>query len=213
MLPRFYPVVNHVDWLEWFLPLGVALIQLRIKDCPYEDVQKQIREAVRIGKTYNATVVINDYWQAAIEEEAAYIHLGQEDIAAADVKAIKRAGIPFGVSTHDHAELDYALSFDPDYVALGPIFSPIAKSMAIGPQGLSRVTEWKRLIGDRPLVAIGGIRLGTVQDVLQAGADCVACIGDVVQNDNPKEQARQWIKEIGRVLEITGSITVGKSVV
>ena len=77
----------------------------------------------------------------------------------ADVKALRRAGIRIGVSTHDHAELDKGLAVDPDYVALGPIYPTLLKQMPWAPQGTARLAEWKRLIGDRPLVAIGGLTL------------------------------------------------------
>src|SRR5439155_253889 len=82
-------------------------------------------------------------------------HLGQEDLLDADVKALRRAGLRIGVSTHDHAELEKGLAIDPDYVALGPIYPTQLKQMPWAPQGTERLAEWKRLISGRPLVAIG----------------------------------------------------------
>ncbi len=109
------------------------------------------------------------------------------------MKAIRRAGLKLGVSTHDHAELDKALSADPDYVALGPIWPTLLKKMPWAPQGLERIGEWKKLIGNRPLVAIGGLTLDRALQCLKAGADSAAVVGDIVNNADPIAQAGKWI--------------------
>ena len=103
--------------------------------------------------------MVNDYWRAAIVAGAKHLHLGQEDLADADLKAIRDAGLTLGLSTHDDEELATALRARPDYVALGPIFPTTLKSMRFAPQGIAKITEWKKRIGDIPLVAIGGIKL------------------------------------------------------
>ena len=103
-------------------------------------------------------------------------------------------GLKLGISTHDHAELDRALSFDPDYVALGPIFPTLLKQMPWAPQGLARVGEWKRLAGERPLVAIGGLTLERIPGVLAAGADCVAVVTDIVRAPDPEARTREWMR-------------------
>ncbi len=193
---KFYPIVDDVSWVRRLLPLGVKFIQLRIKERTINEVERQIEEAISIQHEYDATVVINDYWKLAIKYRALYIHLGQEDLDDAEVSKIKDAGIPFGISTHNHKELDYALFHEPDYVAIGPIFTPIAKKMDIAPQGLARISEWKMLVKDIPLVAIGGIRLKDVPDVLKQGADAIACIGDISRNENPEAQVVKWLKAV-----------------
>ena len=106
-----------------------------------------------------AKLVVNDYWRAAIVAGAKHLHLGQEDLADADLKAIRDAGLTLGISTHDDAELETALRAKPDYIALGPIFPTTLKSMRFAPQGIAKITEWKKRIGNIPLVAIGGIKL------------------------------------------------------
>ena len=122
-----------------------------------------------------------------------WVHLGQEDLVDADVKAIRRAGLKLGVSTHDHAELEKGLAVDPDYVALGPIWPTALKKMPWAPQGLDRLGEWKKLIGNRPLVAIGGLTLERALLCLKAGADSAAVVGDIVNNPDPVAQAKAWI--------------------
>ncbi|TIX68789.1 MAG: thiamine phosphate synthase, partial [Mesorhizobium sp.] len=81
-----------------------------------------------------------------------FIHLGQEDLQAADLTRIRAAGLRLGLSTHDHLELEAALAARPDYVALGPVYPTILKQMKWAPQGLERLDEWKRRIAPTPLV-------------------------------------------------------------
>ena len=119
-IARFNPIVPDLTWLERLVPLGVETIQLRLKDASPAEVRRQIAGGIEICRTHRCVFIVNDYWREAIELGAEYLHLGQEDLAVADVKAIKRAGMRLGISTHDHAELDIALSAEPDYIALGP---------------------------------------------------------------------------------------------
>ena len=138
-------------------------------------------------------LVVNDYWRAAIEARAEHLHLGQEDLADADVKAIRSAGLSLGISTHDDAELKAALAAEPDYVALGPIFPTTLKAMRFAPQGIARITEWKKRIGRIPLVAIGGIKFEHAVEIFAAGADSIAVVSDVTQNADPDARVRQWL--------------------
>jgi len=193
VLDPFYPVVPDAGWVARLVPAGTRLIQLRIKGLPAEEIRCQVREAKDICLLHGATLVVNDYWRAAIDEGCAWVHLGQEDLVDADVKALRRAGIRIGVSTHDHAELETGLAIDPDYVALGPIWPTQLKQMPWAPQGTARLAEWKRLIGDRPLVAIGGLTLERALLCLQAGADVASVVGDVVNHADPIGQAKAWI--------------------
>jgi len=193
-LDPFYPIVDSADWVRRLVPAGTKLIQLRIKDRPAQDIRRAVREALAICAAHSAELVVNDFWQIALEEGASFIHLGQGDLDGADLKAIRAKGIRLGLSTHDHAELDRALALDPDYVALGPIYPTILKAMPWAPQGLARIGEWKRLVGRRPLVAIGGITLERAPGCLEAGADCVAVVSDIVRDPEPVVRARGWIE-------------------
>jgi thiamine-phosphate pyrophosphorylase len=136
--------------------------------------------------------VMNDYWQAAIDVGAAWVHLGQEDLATADVAALRRAGIRIGVSTHDEPELDTALAITPDYVALGPVYPTTLKVMKWAPQGLARVAAWKARVRC-PLIAIGGITPERADGVIAAGADSVAVITDFVTHADPMARLGQWV--------------------
>ncbi len=193
-LDRFYPIFDHSDWLQRMLPLGVKLVQLRIKDVPDEAVQEQISASRDLCRAYGAVLVVNDYWQAAIDAGCDWIHLGQEDLDDADLKAIRKAGLKLGVSTHDDDELERVLAMDPDYVALGPVYPTILKKMKWEQQGLPRVTEWKARVGDIPLVGIGGMSVERAEGVLQAGADIVSAVTDITLNADPEARVRQWIE-------------------
>ena len=199
MLDPFYPVVPDIGWVARLVPAGVKLVQLRIKDRPDEEVRLQVREAKVVCAAHGAQLIVNDYWQAAIDEGCDYVHLGQEDLLDADVKALRRAGIRIGVSTHDHVELEKGLAVDPDYVALGPIYPTKLKQMPWAPQGPARLGEWKKLISPKPLVAIGGLTLERALLCLDSGADIASVVGDIVNHADPLGQARLWLATTRRL--------------
>ncbi len=193
-LDPFYLIVDHVDWMQRLIPLGVSLVQLRIKGENSEEVRRQARIAKRICQENDCVLVLNDEWKIAIEEGIDYIHLGQEDAEEADMAAIANAKIRFGLSTHSDSELQRSLSLQPDYIALGPVYKTILKKMPWSPQGLDRVREWKGLVGSTPLVGIGGLSVERAPGVLQAGADSVAVVTDVSLHANPEQRVKQWLQ-------------------
>jgi thiamine-phosphate pyrophosphorylase len=193
---RFYPVVDSVAWVARLALLGVGTIQLRAKNLGAADALRTVKDALEVIKGTGAKLVVNDYWRAAIEAGAKHLHLGQEDLAdldEADVAAIRAAGLSLGISTHDDDELENALAFKPDYVALGPIFPTTLKSMRFAPQGIAKITDWKKRVGDIPLVAIGGIKLEQAREIFKAGADSIAVVSDVTQNPEPDARVRAWL--------------------
>ena len=190
---RFYPVVDSLAWVARLTRLGVGTIQLRAKNLGDAEALAIVREGLAVTRGTPTKLVVNDYWRAAIEAEAKHLHLGQEDLADADLAAIRKAGLTLGVSTHDDAELATALRAKPDYVALGPIFFTTLKSMRFEPQGIPKITEWKQRIGSIPLVAIGGIKLEQAREIYAAGADSIAVVSDITQNADPDARVRAWL--------------------
>lgn len=190
---RFYPVVDTVEWVRRLTALGVGTVQLRAKDLDDASAMILFRAALDVTKGTSTKLVVNDYWRVAIELKAQHLHLGQEDLAEADVAAIKKAGITLGLSTHDEEELETALRAEPDYVALGPIFFTTLKSMRFAPQGIPKIGTWKKRVGDIPLVAIGGIKFEHAAEIFAAGADSIAVVSDVTQNPDPDARVRQWL--------------------
>jgi len=170
-LDRFYPIFDSADWIARMLPLGIRLVQLRIKDRPEPELRAEIRRARDLCAASACTLIVNDHWRLAI----------------------RAAGMRLGVSTHDGAELAAALAARPDYVALGPIHPTILKAMKWAPQGVARLTEWKARIGDLPLVAIGGFTPARAAPAFAAGADIVSAVTDITLNPDPEGRVRAWI--------------------
>jgi thiamine-phosphate diphosphorylase len=200
-LPRIYPVVDHASWVPRLASQGVRLVQLRIKEQPEQLVRAQIEAAHGYCSAAGVQLIINDYWQLALESGCDFVHLGQGDLESADLPTLRRAQVRLGISTHDEAELERALSVSPDYIALGPIYPTLLKVMPWAPQGLARLGEWKRRIGSIPLVAIGGITLERLPGVFAAGADVAAVVTDILRASDPEERVRQWLAAADGVRE------------
>ncbi|MGB3384289.1 MAG: thiamine phosphate synthase [Marinomonas sp.] len=189
-----YPVVDSLAWLELVLENGATTAQLRIKDPSVSTLDSQIKGAVALGKRYQAQVFINDYWQKAIEHGAFGIHLGQEDLAVADLSAISQAGLALGISTHGYFEIANAMKIHPSYIALGHIFPTQTKDMPSQPQGLVRLGFYASLLkGVYPTVAIGGINAERVAPVLKTGVDSVALVTAITKADNPVQATRDLL--------------------
>lgn len=192
-LDLFYPIVPDAAWLARLAPLGIRTVQLRLKDAAPERVAAEIGAALEIARAHGLQLIVNDYWREAIAAGATYVHLGQEDLAAADLSLIRAAGIKLGVSTHSEQELATALAAKPDYVALGPIWETRLKAMKWAPQGLERIRRWRTLIGELPLVAIGGITPERAPSVVAAGASSVAVITDFFTHADPEARVAEWV--------------------
>ncbi|MFV0301032.1 MAG: thiamine phosphate synthase [Paracoccus sp. (in: a-proteobacteria)] len=193
-LPRFYPIFDSAGWVERMLPLGIRLVQLRVKDRPEAETRSEIRRARELCRAAAALLVVNDHWRIAIDEGCDWIHLGQEDLDGADLSAIRGAGLKLGVSTHDEAELARALALHPDYIALGPIWPTILKQMKWHRQGVEKLTEWKARIGAIPLIAIGGLSVERAPLAFAAGADVVSVVTDITLNPDPEARVRDWLR-------------------
>ena len=193
-LPRFYPIFDDVSWLARMLPLGVRLVQLRLKDRTLPDLRAQIRRARDLCRAAGAVLVVNDHWQLALEEGCDWVHLGQEDLDRADMAAIRAGGLRLGISTHDRDELARALALRPDYIALGPVWPTILKKMKWHQQGVEKLTEWKADIGNIPLVAIGGLTPERALMAFAAGADVASAVTDITLNPDPERRVRHWLR-------------------
>jgi len=185
-----YPVVDSPEWIKRLLEMGVRTLQLRIKDQPDEVAGAAIAEAIALGKRYDARLFINDYWQLAIKHQAYGVHLGQEDLDVADLARIHEAGLRLGLSTHDDAELDRALSIKPSYIALGHIFPTQTKEMPSAPQGIEQLKHHLTRLTHIPTVAIGGISIAQAPEVLATGVGSIAVVSAITQADDWREATR-----------------------
>jgi thiamine-phosphate pyrophosphorylase len=182
-----YPVLPTADWVERVVGFGVKTVQLRRKSAePRDELNREIARCVAAGRAHDAQVFINDHWHAAIEAGAYGVHLGQEDVHTADLAALADAGIRLGLSTHGFYEILKALHFRPSYIALGAVFPTTTKVMPTAPQGLKRLARYVRLLdGVVPLVAIGGIDLQVLPQVLATGVGCAAVVRAVTEAADP----------------------------
>ena len=197
-LDPFYLIVDSADWVDRLVPEGVKLVQLRMKDLPDARLRAEIRRAKTTCAKHGCQLIVNDYWRIAIEEGCDFVHLGQEDLAEADLSAIRAAGMKLGLSTHDGPELDTALAAKPDYIALGPVWPTILKKMKWAPQGVERLKDWKARIAPLPLVAIGGLNPERLSAVFENGADSAAVVTDITLNDDPEARTCEWIAKTAR---------------
>jgi thiamine-phosphate pyrophosphorylase len=188
----FYPIVDRAERVAWLVGLGVRTVQLRCKDLHGAVLRDELARALDAAAAVDAQLVINDAWREALDLGASWVHLGQTDLDDADVGALRAAGVGIGVSSHSPGERMRAVALGPAYVALGPIWETPLKRMPFAPQGLARVAAWKAALGDLPLVAIGGVTLERAPQVLDAGADAVAVVTDLLRPD-ADDRVRAWL--------------------
>jgi thiamine-phosphate pyrophosphorylase len=169
---------------------GAAVVQLRAKRAGDREALgwgERIREATRRA---GALFVVNDRFDLALLLEADAVHLGQEDVPPARVRACA-AALALGRSTHDDGELARALGEPVDYVAFGPVFGTASKELAHPAQGLERLAAAAARVAPRPLVAIGGIDADNLGAVLAAGAAGAAVLSAVAGAADPAAAARR----------------------
>jgi thiamine-phosphate diphosphorylase len=191
-----YVIVDSADWVRRALDAGVRTVQLRVKDPQRADLRSQIRESIDAARACGAQLFINDHWQAAIDEGAYGVHLGQEDLATADLDAIARAGLRLGVSTHAYWEVCRAWGLHPSYIACGPIHPTQAKAMPWIPQGNGNLAYWCSLL-PVPVVAIAGMDAARAAQAMQCGAAGVAVISAVTAAPSPEAV----IEDLTRAIE------------
>ena len=190
-----YPVVDSVEWLARLLPLGIKIIQLRLKDKTEEELHQQIAQAVKLSEQYHCRLFINDYWQLAIQYQAYGVHIGQEDLQDADLEAIQQAGLRLGISTHGCYEFLLAQQLRPSYLAIGAIFPTKTKDMTGQIQGINNLQQTLKLATDIPVVAIGGITQQRAEKVWRTGVDAIAVVTAITEADNV-EQATKALQAI-----------------
>ncbi len=182
-----YPLVDRADKLETLFSLGITTAQLRIKDLKEEALEKEIINAIEISNKYNARLFINDFWELAIKHKAYGIHLGQEDLVDADLKAIHKSNIRLGVSTHTTKEIEMALEIEPSYLAIGPIFETTSKVVTYDTVGIEELRKWSQNV-PYPIVAIGGINLNNIQDIIKISSiNGIAMISELLEDNKISE--------------------------
>ena len=181
-----YPVIDSLYWLKRLLPLGLKIIQLRVKNLSEDELEHVIIAAVELAKDYDTRLFINDYWQLAIKHGSYGVHIGQEDLQDADLTTIQQSGIRLGLSTHGCYEFLLAQQLQPSYLAIGAIFPTKTKDMTGQIQGLDNLRQVLALRPDNkaqkiPVVAIGGITLERAAQVVATGVDSIAVVTAITE--------------------------------
>ena len=193
--PWLYPIVDRANWISRLAENKLHIIQLRIKDLEGDALEREIEEAVYLSKTYNIKLFVNDYWELALKYKAYGVHLGQEDLSSANLERIREGGLALGLSSHSYEEGAIAKGIFPSYVALGPIYFTKLKAMNFSPQGVSALKTWKKIY-DCPVVAIGGINLELLPEVMSASPEIVSVVRDITLSKKPTQRVKEWQKQL-----------------
>lgn len=193
-LPRIYPItdrrlsgLSHHEQCARLISAGARLIQIREKDLKSDELFDDVKKCVAMGIEHGVKILINDRVDIAMACDADGVHLGQTDMRVADARKLLGSAKIIGISTHNEAELRDALTTDADYIAIGPVFGTTTKENPDPTLGIEGFGILRRMISDRPVVAIGGINAENYRDVLTAGADSVAVIGALYSPDGSIE--------------------------
>jgi thiamine-phosphate diphosphorylase len=180
-----YAVVDSAGWVDRVAAAGVTTVQLRIKQASSPHLDEEVRAAVAAARTHGARLFINDHWQLALRHGAYGVHLGQQDLADADLEALSAAGVRLGISSHAPWEVCRAWALRPSYVACGPVHATRTKDMPWTPQGEGNLAYWCALL-PLPVVAIGGMDAARAGEAAQCGADGIAVLSGIVSSPDPE---------------------------
>jgi hydroxymethylpyrimidine kinase/phosphomethylpyrimidine kinase/thiamine-phosphate diphosphorylase len=187
-----YPVVDSLYWLKRLLPLGLNIIQLRLKNKTDIELEKLIIAAIAISQPYKTRLFINDYWQLAIKHHAYGVHIGQEDLQNANLTKIHQSGLHLGISTHGCYEFLLAQQLQPSYLAIGAIFPTKTKNMSGQIQGVENLQQLLKLASNIPVVAIGGINHQRAERLWQTGVDSIAVVTAITESENAEIAVKQF---------------------
>ena len=187
-LPRIYPItdtnisgLSHTEQVARLIDGGASIIQLRHKHGAPKDFLHDAEQALAVARQNNVRIVINDRVDIAMAVGADGVHLGQSDMPLDAARALLGPQAIIGFSTHNIAQVEIAANVPADYFAFGPIFETNTKHDHEPVVGLNRLCEVKNLLGDTPLVAIGGLTEQNLRSALDAGADSAAIISDLLK--------------------------------
>ena len=212
-LPRLYPILDTASLAARACPLetaarvliegGARILQLRHKGHWPRTLFEQAERIRNLCGEAGVQFMVNDRADMAVLLDAG-LHVGQDDMAPQDARRVLGPGRPLGFSTHNDAQLRAAAAEPADYLALGPIFSTGSKQNPDPVVGVGQLRRWRPLAA-RPLVAIGGITRHNALSVLEAGADSLAVIGDLLPEPCMAETLRERIEEWRQLLTLVRS--------
>jgi thiamine-phosphate pyrophosphorylase len=186
-LPKIYPItdvrlakLSHVEQVEKLVEGGAEIIQLREKYASPREFYESAKNALDVARRHNVKIIINDRVDIAQALGADGVHLGQDDLPPEYVRKILGEKAVIGFSTHNIEQAILAIKLPVNYLAIGPVFATKTKENPDDVVGIEGVEKVREAIGDFPLIAIGGINSENFRDALNAGADSVAIISDLL---------------------------------
>jgi len=205
-LPKVYAITDrlisnltHSEQVRQLADGGISLIQLREKHLAPAEWIDDAASARKIAREMEAILIVNDRVDMAIAIDADGVHLGQTDIPAEAARKLLGPKKIIGLSTHTLEQVRFAISQPIDYIAFGPIFETRTKSDADEVTGIDRLREVRAIVGEMPLVAIGGIDHSNAREVIAAGADSVAVISCLLRNDRSiADSSREFVRSIAK---------------
>ena len=205
VMPRLYVILDAglvqgpaTEIATQLMEAGVRLLQYRAKNLAAGEMLRTAIEIAKIARQQGANLFVNDRPDIACLAGADGVHVGQDDLSVENARALVGQDRWVGVSTHNQEQFERAVASSADYIALGPIFTTTSKANpdpVVGTGVLRRL----RPLTNKPIVAIGGIRLEHAAEVIEAGADSVAVISDILRAADPARQARQFIERLEAV--------------
>jgi thiamine-phosphate pyrophosphorylase len=205
VMPRLYVILDAglvhgsiLDFAQQMMEVGVRLVQYRDKEGSARAMLQNATSLAGLAKGAGVDFFVNDRPDIALLCGASGVHVGQDDISVGQARQAVGENRWVGVSTHNAEQFGQAAGSSADYIAIGPIFetnSKVNPDPVVGTELIRRV----RPMTDKPIVAIGGIQLERAGEVLQAGADSVAVISDILLAANPQERARQFLERLDAV--------------
>jgi len=189
ILPKTYPItdarisgLSHLEQARRLIDGGAEIIQLREKYASPREFYESAKEVVEFAAGSGVRIIINDRVDIALAAEADGVHLGQDDLPPSAARGILGPGAIIGYSTHTLEQALAAIELPIDYIAFGPIFITSTKANPDETVGLAGLKRVRSLIGEFPLVAIGGIDPANFQSVLNAGANSAAVISSILSD-------------------------------
>jgi thiamine-phosphate pyrophosphorylase len=187
--------VSAIDCAQDLAAAGVRLMQYRHKHAPAGEMLSVSKQLAAALQPQGITFIVNDRPDVAAMAHASGVHVGQDDLGVEATRTLVGEKI-IGVSTHNLEQFQKAIESSADYIAVGPIFSTSSKANpdpVVGTNLLRQV----RALTDKPIVAIGGIKLENAAEVIAAGADSVAVISDILGAPDRAKRVRQYLDLLG----------------
>jgi len=203
VLPRLYVILDaalltvpEAECAQELATAGVRLLQYRNKGASARELFESSRKLASLLSPHGVSFLVNDRPDVAALTGANGVHVGQQDLGVEETRRVVGTEKLVGVSTHNLEQFQHAAASSADYIGVGPIFATGTKSNVdpvVGTEFIRKV----RLLTDKPIVAIGGVTLQRAPEIIEAGADSVAVISDILGAPEPAARARQYIDLLG----------------